>query len=417
MRAPRSTGKTSESGLPRTFNLFWLGQGLSALGDAMTVVAMPLVVLAETGSVAQMGRLTALSRVGGLIATAVAGTLVDRWRPRRVMLDCDVFRCCLMALIPLTFSLDFHPIWLIFAVGVGAAFAQGIFYVGHVSLVAELVGTARVGLANSRIEGAIALAYVFGPALAGRISAAWGPATVLGVDSVTFSISAVALLAMGHAASPALATDAVALAARPPLSSDGWRAGLRFIVAQPELWRLTILVAFSQFFTAAIVDLFIFRLKHDLTQGDAGTGLAFAIASAAAVLAAAGTPWLRTKISFHRLWGAATLVQAVALLVAAPARSFAVLAGAAAAYMAAMTTLLICQASIRQELTPQPLLGRVTSSYLVLTALPMPLGALGATALAARLGAGAAQTVVGLGLLATAGVAALLWRGDRGDRR
>jgi MFS family permease len=389
---------------------------LSALGDAMTVVAMPLVVLAETGSVAQMGRLTALSRIGGVIATAVAGTLVDRWRPQRVMLDCDVFRCGLMALIPLTFALDFYPIWLIFAVGVGAAFAQGIFYVGHVSLVAELVGTARVGLANSRIDGTIALAYVFGPALAGRISAAWGPATVLGVDSFTFSISAVAMLAMGHAASPALATDAVALAAR-SLSSDGWRAGLRFIAAQPELWRLTILVAFSQFFTAAIVDLFIFRLKHDLTQGDAGTGLAFAIASAAAVLAAAATPWLRTKISFHRLWGAATVVQAAALLVAAPARSFAVLAGAAAAYMAAMTILLICQASIRQELTPQPLLGRVTSSYLVLTALPMPLGALGATAVAARLGAGPAQTVVGLGLLATAAVAALLWRGDRGDRR
>ena len=38
------------------------------------------------------------------------------------------------------FALDFRPIWLIFAVGVGAALAQGIFYVGHVSLVAQLVG-------------------------------------------------------------------------------------------------------------------------------------------------------------------------------------------------------------------------------------------------------------------------------------
>ena len=246
---------------------------------------------------------------------------------------------------------------------------------------------------------------MFGPALAGRISAAWGPATVLGVDSGTFLISALALLVMGRRASAQLASDAVVSAARS--SRVGWLEGLRFIRAEPELSRLTMVVALSQFFTAAIVDLFIFRLKHELAQGDTGTGLTFAVASAAAVLAAASTPWLRARVSFRRLWGAAVVLQAIALLGAAPARSWSALAAAAAAYLAAMTTLTICQASIRQELTPGHLLGRVTSSYLVLTALPMPLGALASTALAARFGASPVSGI-GLGLLATAAVAAIL---------
>ena len=77
---------------------------------------------------------------------------------------------------------------------------------------------------------------------------------------------------------------------------------------------LTILVAISQFFTAAVVDLFIFRLKHDLGQGDTGTGATFAVASAAAVLAALSTPRLRASVSFHRLWLAAVALQGVVLL-------------------------------------------------------------------------------------------------------
>ncbi|HKY37860.1 MAG TPA: hypothetical protein VJN18_18080, partial [Polyangiaceae bacterium] len=92
-----------------------------------------------------------------------------------------------------------------------------------------------------------------------------------------------------------------------------------------------------------------------------------------------------------------------------PAHSFAPIALAAAVYMAAMTVLMICQASIRQELTPQHLLGRVTSTYMVLVTLPIPLGALAATSLAARWGAAMVMTGLGAGLLLTAALAAALW--------
>ena len=376
---------------------------MSALGDAMTIVALPLVVLAETGSVTQMGRLTALARVGGLLATAGAGFVVDRWPPRRLMLACDVFRWLLMALVPVGWFFEFRRLWLVFVVGIGAAFAQGIFYVGHVSLIAELVGRARVGLANSRIEGAIALAYVFGPLIAGLLSAHWGPAPVLGVDSATFLVSVLALLAMGRGSTP------TPEALPPPSRTQVGLVGLRFIREQPELWRLMILVAISQFFTAAVVDLFIFRLKHDLGQGDTGTGVTFALASVAAVLAALSTPRLRARVSFHRLWFAAVALQGFVLVASAPSNSFAPLVGTAAVYMAALTTLMICHASIRQELTPQHLLGRVTSAYLVLIALPAPLGVLAATALAARFGAASVQAGIGIGLLLIAALASAVW--------
>jgi MFS family permease len=405
MRAQPPDSEAAGAALPRSFYVFWLGQGLSAIGDAMTVVAMPLVVLAATGSVTQMGRLTASARVAGLVATALAGSLVDRRAPRGVMLLSDAARVVLMGLVPAAWAFGLREMWLVYVVGVGAALAQGVFYVGHVSLVAELVGRARVALANSRIEASIALAYVFGPLLAGLLSARFGPATVLGIDAATFLVSVLALLAMGSPSASAWASTSTPEVSR----SEPALAGLRFVREHPELSRLTVLVASCQFFNAAIVDLFIFRLKRELGQGDSGTGVTFALAAMAAVLAAVATPRLRARLSFHRLWLAAVVLQGLALAASAWWPSFATLVVAAAIYMACMTTLLICQASIRQELTPQRLLGRVTSAYLVLVALPAPLGALAATALAAAYGAAPVQAGIGAGLLMTALLAAVIW--------
>lgn len=43
----------------RDFTVFWCGQTLSELGNAFALVALPLLVLDATGSVARMGLLTA----------------------------------------------------------------------------------------------------------------------------------------------------------------------------------------------------------------------------------------------------------------------------------------------------------------------------------------------------------------------
>lgn len=48
----------------RNFTIFWAGQTLSFIGDAFSIVAMPLLILQVTGSLTQMGVVTALYGVG-----------------------------------------------------------------------------------------------------------------------------------------------------------------------------------------------------------------------------------------------------------------------------------------------------------------------------------------------------------------
>src|SRR5579884_3662290 len=82
------------------FNLFWLGQSLSDLGDAFAILAFPLLILQATGSVVQMGLVTGTFSVGRLLVGIFAGPIVDRYNRRALMVGCDFMRFLLFASIP-----------------------------------------------------------------------------------------------------------------------------------------------------------------------------------------------------------------------------------------------------------------------------------------------------------------------------
>lgn len=58
------------------FTLFGLGQTLSALGDAFATIAIPLLILQATRSVAVMGLVTAIFGVGQVVTGVFAGWLI-----------------------------------------------------------------------------------------------------------------------------------------------------------------------------------------------------------------------------------------------------------------------------------------------------------------------------------------------------
>lgn len=85
----------------RNFNIFWAGQTLSAIGDAVALIAIPLLVLRVTGSIAQMGLVTATVGAGTIIAGIIAGPIADRVDRRRFMIGCDLVRMGVYAIIPI----------------------------------------------------------------------------------------------------------------------------------------------------------------------------------------------------------------------------------------------------------------------------------------------------------------------------
>ena len=190
-------GRPAKLWRDRRFAVFLTAQTLSVAGDSFALIAVPLLVLRATGSVAQMGLLTGAAGIAAVVAGIFAGILVDRLDRWILMAACDLARMVLYGLIPLAWALD-PQVWLLYVILPLCAAIGMIFQVGYVTVVPALSGPARITEANGLLYAAQSAAAVAGPLLAGLISAVLGPANAIAVDAASFAVSAVGVLVVRH---------------------------------------------------------------------------------------------------------------------------------------------------------------------------------------------------------------------------
>jgi MFS family permease len=400
----------------KDFNVFWAGQTLSALGDAISIIAIPLLVLEATGSLVAMGAVTALYGVGSLVAGIVGGPLVDRADRRRLMIWADLGRFVLYLLVPLCWLLVGPRLWLVYAVaGLGSALAM-IFGVSYITAVANLVDRDQITDANGRLQASYALAFALGPLVAGLVSSRYGSAAAVAVDALTFLASAGSLrfVRLRRAA-----------AERPVGAEPGGRrqeflAGVRFLVEDPIFRWLTILTGGLAFAATGISDLLIFYVKEDLGQTDRVVGIVFGVASLGAVASGLLVSRMRRRLGFGVCFAGGLALQGLALVAIGAAPLVAVIAVLATLWTFGDSTRGVLTMTLRQELTPDHLLGRVTAAFWTVFSVPGPLGALALTAFGERVGTPTALTVAGCFVLAIAALSLfspIRARDPGGDRR
>lgn len=415
-RRPRNSQDLTRN---RNFNVFWAGQTLSFLGDAFSIVAMPLLVLEITGSLVQMGVITALYGVGSLVAGIAAGPIVDRFDRRKLMIRCDLARAVIYALVPIGWWLMGPQLWLVYAVALAGSALAMLFGVAYITAVANLVERHQLVEANGRLQTTYALAFILGPFLAGTVSGIFGPSLAIGLDGLTFLASAFSL---------SFVRLRRATAERSSEERGGHReeflAGIRFLLGSPLFRWLTILTGALAFASTGVTDLMIFHLKEDLGQSDRVVGIVFGLASVGVMLSGLLVSRLRRRFGFGVCMIGGFVLEGAALVLLGFSVSTAAIATIWSVASFGGSTRGIVTMTLRQELTPDHLLGRVTAAFWTVFSVPGPLGALALTAFGARIGASQALLVVGVGVLCIALIAlftpvrafapALAPEGDRG---
>jgi MFS family permease len=364
----------------RHFNIFWFGQALSVLGDAFALIALPLLVFELTNSVLQMGLVTSASGISMLVTGLFAGVVVDRADRRRLMIWCDIGRVLIFGAIPLGWWLIGPQLWLIYVVVVLGSALGMLFQVAYTTAIPSLIDHDQITDANSRLQITYALGVAVGPFLAGLFSGRYGPAAALGVDAVSFLASAISLAAIR------LRPATEAQTARRAVSLDEIVAGMRFVLSHPVLRSVTVMFFLFTLVAAGGYDLFIYYLKHDLGQSDNAVGVVFGVAALGGVLGGVLAPMLRRRLGFGACFIGGMCIECTAIMLIGLAATVPLIAGLAAGMAFANTVKLINSMSLRQEITPDHLLGRVTSAFWILIRVPRPIGAAVTTALGAQLG-------------------------------
>ncbi|GHB60347.1 MFS transporter [Streptomyces cirratus] len=396
----------------RDFNVFWLGQALSVLGGSASAVALPMLVLAATGSVFQMGLVTVVGAATAVVSGTFAGYVVDRVDRRRLMIVCDLARGLLLGAVPFLW-LAGPRIWLLYLLTAPVGVLKSLFDVAYVTAVPSLVPPEDLIRANGRLMGTFALGTLLGPVVAGLLTGGVGAAWALGLDGATFLVSAASLLRVRFTPRPGEAGE------RPGPRGAGvlrevFVAGFRFLWAHPLLRPLTVLLTLLTFLTVGATDLLIYRVEEDLHQSSAILGYVMAVSGLGTLVGAVTAAALRRRLGFGVCWLGSVAATAVGFAGIGVSRSVPVIAVLAALFMFGLTVGGVCSMTLRQEVTPQHLLGRVTAAFWTVHNASGPAGAAAVTALAARHGVPAVSLAGGVFCLLLVGAGLLTpLRGSR----
>ena len=186
---PDSVGALRE----RPFRLLWLGQSTSAIGDAMTGVALTFAVLGTSGSATDLGIVLGAFTISHAVFILVGGVWSDRLPRRLVMLAADLVRAAVQGTLAVLLLSGTAELWHFVAIAFVTGAAESFFGPAATGLIPQTISAERLQQANALMALTRSSSWIFAPALSGVLVAAFGAGWVFAIDAATFLASALFL--------------------------------------------------------------------------------------------------------------------------------------------------------------------------------------------------------------------------------
>jgi MFS family permease len=329
------------------FMQLWAGQAISFVGDAVSMVALVILVVQLTGSASAVGG-ALLAHLLPTFASPLFGVLADRFDRRVVLVASDLVRATLV--LGLVFVRDLVLIYcLIFLMGLARSLFNPTIRAGFPSV----VGEGDLTRANSLIGGTFSASITVGPALGGLLVAAVGVSGAFLLDAATYLISA-GLLSRIPLPRP-----------RREEEEEGvfreLRSGFSYLAGA----RVPLAVLIGAFLTVLATDLAIpaevFLAKGTFGAGDVGYGLLVSVWGGGMVLGSALMAVLGDRLRLLPIYFLGIFVWALALAGTGLSPTFVLALGMLAIAGAANGLDNVVSDTILQRQVPEAFLGRVFS--------------------------------------------------------
>lgn len=360
-RAPTSLG--------RSFNGLWFATGAANLGDGMALFVLPLLALAVGASAGGVAAVTTALTLAWPVFGLHAGWIVDRMDRRSLLAGANALRAVVLAGVTALYLGGELSLPAILAAAGLLGLAETLVDTALTSTVPLVVGAGSRTRANGRIEATVNVTNrLAGPPLAGLLAGAT-LALATGAGAALYVLAVAGIAAMTLRRRPVQAGS--------PHVTTGLVAGLRFMWSQPIVRALTLFTAAMNVVWAAGLTLLV---VYAVSPGPLGLspaqyGVMLTAMAVGGLVAAVAVEPLRRRVGVTALLvadcvGTALLVAPVAL----GAGAWTVAAGAVVAG-AGSSIWRILAATIRQNLSPGELLGRVYAASRVISRGVVPAGA------------------------------------------
>ena len=235
-----------------SFSALWSGQLISLFGDRVHQVAIAAIVFVLTGSPIAVALVFVSATLPNLLFGPIAGTLVDRWDHREVLVVSDILRAAVVFIMPIAATAN---IWLVYPLAFLLTTISIFFRPARVAILPRLVREDELLTANSALWIGETLADVIGFPLAGLFVALVADAVSIAFwfDGATYLASALLLSTL----IPRPVQSEAPMGARSQAEGGGFRQelleGWRFLRNEPVLLANTLLAVVAQLTVGVLI--------------------------------------------------------------------------------------------------------------------------------------------------------------------
>jgi MFS family permease len=364
----------------RNFLRFWWAQGCSLLGSQVTVIVLPLLAIQSfNASSFEVGILTAASYLPYLLFGLAAGVWVDRIDLKKVLVTCDLARFFLLAIVPILYSFHFLNLPGLCLIAFLLGLLTLVFDVGAHSFLPQITSSEKEIIeGNTKLYLTFSISQMLGPGIGGALVQAVSAPLAIIADCLSYLFSGILLLGVRIKRSES------EFAHTRSIDSAGMveevKTGLKFVVRNDYLKPLVICMAVSNFFDLygiiqAVLVVFVMR-ELGMSPWEFGTVLAMSNLGAMVGTLVNGR-WVK-RFGIGNVIVISSFVPGAALL-------FLPFASVEQGMLSVALPLLVAnfgvsvfnvnQLSLRQQITPVNLLGRMNATIRFLIWGTIPLGA------------------------------------------
>lgn len=148
------------------FRWLWGSGAFETLGDTTlrTIVPIIAVSLLGAGSIG-VGLLNALSLAAFLVLGIPAGTLVDRWNKKRILIVSSLGRALLVLMIPVAFLVDALSFELLMCLVALAGIFDVFFTTAHATIVPSILNPVQISVATAQLHATQSVVSLAGPGI------------------------------------------------------------------------------------------------------------------------------------------------------------------------------------------------------------------------------------------------------------
>lgn len=367
------------------------GEFISGIGDWLYLVAILVVVYAESNSPVLLGVIGAARILPYVLLSVPAGMVADRFDRRMVLLVTDVARGLIMIGLAVAVSLG-SPTLVIIALSILAACFSTFFGPAIGALLPSLVDERDLGTANSAWATLDNVAFIIGPAVAGILLASGGLSAAFLINAASFAVVAVILWFLP---SPPRASAQAGGKEEEATAEGGWRTMLRPLAGP------LVLDAATSFVIGGVNVLTVVIAVDVLGAGESGTGFLQAATGVGGVVAGiSGGALLARRLSVPLMVGGVVGGIGLAWLALSGGLLMAMVAIGVA--VAGLLLLEVVNTTMIQRIVPDELRGRAMGVLQTSSAIVYSLGSLLMPILAGLLGV--PFVLVAAGVIVAAGV-------------